>query len=48
MNRFKWTDRQETTLEGGEKPIQTIDYSKISTEALKEIADAQKINESKH
>ena len=22
-NRFKWTDRQETTLEGGEKPIQT-------------------------
>ena len=23
-NRFKWTDRQETTLEGGEKPIQTI------------------------
>lgn len=23
-NRFKWTDRQETTLEGGEKPIQNI------------------------
>ena len=23
-NRFKWTDRQETTLEGGDKPIQTI------------------------
>lgn len=22
-NRFKWTDRQETTLEGGDKPIQT-------------------------
>lgn len=23
-NRFKWTDRQETTHEGGDKPITTI------------------------
>ena len=23
-NRFKWTDRQETTLEGGDKPLTTI------------------------
>tara|TARA_R110002126_G_scaffold186471_2_gene335166 strand:- start:630 stop:1067 length:438 start_codon:yes stop_codon:yes gene_type:complete len=47
-NRFKWTDRQETTIEGGEKPIQTIDYSKLSTEALREISEAQPKNESTH
>jgi hypothetical protein len=47
-NRFKWTDRQETTIEGGEKPIQTIDYSKLSTEALREISEAQPKDETKH
>tara|TARA_R110000764_G_scaffold53555_1_gene116713 strand:+ start:244 stop:720 length:477 start_codon:yes stop_codon:yes gene_type:complete len=48
LNPKRYGDKIETTLQGGDKPIQTIDYSKISTEALKEIADAQKIDEAKH
>lgn len=44
-SNYKWTDRSETTIQGGDKPVQTIDYSKVSTEALKEIAEAEQKNE---
>lgn len=44
----KYGDKIETTIQGGDKPIQTIDYSKISTEALREITKAQQGNGEKH
>ena len=38
----------KTILEGGDKPIQTIDYTKVSTETLKELEQAAKTNDSEH
>lgn len=42
MNPRKYGDKNTTILEGGEKPIQTIDYSKLSDGALKEIVNASR------
>lgn len=38
MDSKRFGDKLETTLQGGDKPIETIDYGKLSPEALEEIA----------
>jgi len=45
MDSKRFGDKIETTLQGGDKPIQTVDYSKLSDNALEEIA---KLTSSKH
>lgn len=34
----KYGNKLETTLQGGDKPVEVVDYSKLSTEALEELA----------
>lgn len=34
----KYGDKLETTIEGGERPIQTLDYTKLTTATLEELA----------
>ena len=38
MKPKKYGDKIETTITGGDKPVQTVDYGKLSPEALEEIA----------
>lgn len=44
LKNMGWTDRIEQTLQGGDNPIKTIDYGKLSTEALKEIINLPNVD----
>ena len=37
MNSKRFGNKIETTIEGGDKPLHTVDYNKLSSEALEEI-----------
>lgn len=43
----KYGNKLETTLQGGDKPIDVVDYSKLSPEALEEIAKQANAGKSK-
>lgn len=38
MSPKKYGDKIETTIQGGDKPIETVDYSQLSPEFLEELA----------
>ena len=47
MKPKKYGDKIETTITGGDKPVQTVDYSKLSPEFLEELAKQADVNKSK-
>lgn len=47
MKPKKYGDKIETTITGGDKPVQTVDYSKLSPEVLEELAKQADANKPK-
>lgn len=47
MKPKKYGDKIETTITGGDKPVQTVDYSKLSPEVLEELAKQADVNKPK-
>jgi len=47
MSPKKYGDKIETTITGGDKPVQTVDYSKLSPEFLEELAKQADVNKPK-
>lgn len=43
----KYGTKVETTLQGGDKPVELVDYTKLSTQALEEIAKHSNAGKSK-
>ena len=43
----KYGDKIETTIQGGDVPLQTVDYSKFSSELLEELAKQADVDKSK-
>ncbi len=41
-NRFGWSDKNHNVIEGGDKPLNVIDYSKLDDETLHKILNASK------
>jgi len=47
MKPKKYGDKIETTITGGDKPVQTVDYTKLSPEFLEELAKQADVNKPK-
>lgn len=47
MKPKKYGDKIETTITGGDKPVQTVDYSELSPEFLEELAKQADANKPK-